>query len=198
MPRQRSRKAAQEGAWGPGAPPRRPGAQAHPTAPGGPAPPPSPPGSARRPAARPLTSAADAPGRDPPAGSAGPGAAWSGGAFPPEAAGAGPPACGTGRGLHPTVRGEPAPRAPRPEPCGAQCRAPPRVGVCFSCGASVSRQGPARRGHPESSHPVTSGEQIVYLMPAQCWATLEGTTEINLSWFFSSGCSSRLGNAITF
>lgn len=112
--------------------------------------------------------------------------------------GAGPPARGTGRGLHPTVRGEPAPWAPRPEPCGAQCWAPPRVGVCFSRGASVSRQGPARRGHPESSHPVTSVEQIVYLMPAQCWATLEGTTEINLSWFFSSGCSSRLGNAITF
>lgn len=111
-----------------------------------------------------------------------------------------------GRGPHPAVRRDPARRALPREPSAAQCWAPSRVCVFVSPalrqGLALEprcrRQGPARRGHPENSHLLASVEQIVYLIPAQCWATVEGTTEINLSWVFSSGCSSRLRSAFTF
>lgn len=55
-------------------------------------------------------------------------------------------------------------------------------------------QSPTHRGHPEKLSPLTSNEPIVYLIPIQCWATMERITNISLT-LFSSGCSSQLGSA---
>lgn len=150
------------------------------------------PGGRRRAAARPLTSAAEAPGPDPPAGSARPSVATGGAVLPEAAEGRERAVSGAGRrpGAGPPVPSA-GPIAVRfrcsGDPLGPDAETP-LVRCCVSCaqpgtrsGASVPAAEPCASRAARKQSPTH--KLSIYRIPTQGWATMETPSWISPGLF---------------
>lgn len=157
-----------------------------------------PPSGARRtPAARRLTSAASAPGPDPPAGSARPSTA-SGGHFRRKPLGRACCPWGRGRSGLPVSPG-PARRTLPGSPWSLAPSTPQMLWLCLlrSIRASLWSSSAGRRAQaPQAarSHLFSLIENVKYWPNSNPVLGNHGTTKMKLSWAFSSGSSSQLGS----